>query len=242
MVRHPLCVAPALRAANPAPAVRHRLRQAVAVLLPAAVVLSLATPAGAESLRVTVSGVFTPETPTLAFSAPGAAWSMSFVVDRRPQPIGVGVLTQPGAFVTVPFSDFRLLVNGVEVAPATQVTFYAGPNDGGMDVFFSPVDPGVTDYQSIGALGAAYYSGSELAPRFETGSYPTLNPASTGLYVVDFDDKYWQPAGVVTISVVPEPAAWAPMLGGLGLLLARRSVSGTRPRAATSSPPTFRPR
>jgi hypothetical protein len=184
--------------------------------------LSLATPAWAESLRVTVSGVFTAETPALPFSAPGAAWSMSFLVDREPEPIGVGVLTVPGAFVTVPFSDFRLLVDGVERAPATQVSFYAGPNGGGMEVFFSPVEPGVLNYQSIGTLGAAYYSGSELAPRFETGNYATFSPGFTGMYVIDFDNKYWQPANVVTISAVPEPAAWALMLAGVGLLLARQ--------------------
>ena len=190
--------------------------------------LSLTTPAWAESLRVTVSGVFTPETPTLAFSAPGAAWSMSFVVDREPAPIGVGVLTLPDAFVTVPFSEFQLLVNGVEVAPALQVTFYSGPNDGGMDVFFSPVEPGVQDYQAIGTSGAAFYSGSELAPRVETGSYPTFSAGFTGLYVVDFANKYWQPASVVTISAVPEPAAWALMLGGIGLLLAQRNLRAKR--------------
>jgi hypothetical protein len=191
--------------------------------------LSLAMPTWAEPLRVTVSGVFTPETPALSFSAPGAAWSMSFVVDREPQPIGIGVLTVPGAFVTVPFSDFRLLVDGVERAPAQLVSFYSGPNDGGMEVYFSPVEPGVLNYQSIGTLGAAYYSGSELAPRVETGSYATFHPGFTGIYVVDFDNKYWQPATVVTISAVPEPAAWALMFAGVGLLLARRSFA-TRPK------------
>lgn len=197
------------------------LRRALAIMLPMAA-LSLATPAWAESLRVTVSGVFTAETPALPFSAPGAAWSMSFLVDREPEPIGVGVLTVPGAFVTVPFSDFRLLVDGVDGAPATLLSFYAGPNGGGMEVFFSPVEPGVLNYQSIGTLGAAYYSGSELAPRFETGNYATFSPGFTGMYVIDFDNKYWQPANVVTISAVPEPAAWALMLAGVGLLLARQ--------------------
>jgi hypothetical protein len=108
------------------------------------------------------------------------------------------------------------------------VTFYSGPNDGGMDVFFSPVEPGVQDYQAIGTSGAAFYSGSELAPRVETGSYPTFSAGFTGLYVVDFANKYWQPASVVTISAVPEPAAWALMLGGIGLLLAQRNLRAKR--------------
>lgn len=202
------------------------LRRACSIVLPVA--LSLATPAWAETLRVTVSGVFTAETPALPFSAPGAAWSMSFLVDREPDPIGVGVLTVPGAFVTVPFSDFRLLVDGVDGAPATLLSFYAGPNGGGMEVFFSPVQPGVQNYQSIGTLGAAYYSGSELAPRVETGSYSTFSPGFTGIYVVDFDNKYWQPANVVTISAVPEPASWALLFEGVGLLLARQRFT-TRP-------------
>jgi hypothetical protein len=117
----------------------------------------------------------------------------------------------------------------VERAPAQLVSFYSGANDGGMEVFFSPVEPGVLNYQSIGTLGAAYYSGSELTPRIEPGSYATFHPGFTGIYVVDFENKYWQPATVVTISAVPEPAAWALMFAGVGVLLVRRSFA-TRPR------------
>lgn len=194
---------------------------AAAALAPAAAIF-IALPAAADPLRISASGVFTPETPTLSFSAPGATWSMSFVVDRQPVPVGVGDLTVIGGFVTVPFSDFSLLVNGVEVAPATQVTLYSGPNDGGMDVFFSPVDPGAINYQSIGFYGAAYYSGSELAPVIEPGGYPTFRAGQTGVNVIDFDVVYAQPAGMVTISAVPEPAAWALMAAGVALLLGHR--------------------
>ncbi len=194
---------------------------ATTVLGPVAA-LFIALPAAADPLRISASGVFTPETPTLPFSAPGATWDLSFTVDRQPEPIGVGDLTVAGAFTTVPFRDFRLLVDGVEVAPALQVTLYSGPNDGGMDVFFSPVDPGGSNYQSLGFYGAAYYSGSELAPVIEAGSYPTFRAGQTGLSVIDFDVVYAQPAGVVTISAVPEPAAWALMAAGTALLLGHR--------------------
>lgn len=206
----------------------HRSIPSLAAALVPAAALSIALPAGADPLRVSVSGVFTPETPTLPFSAPGASWSMSFVVDAQPVPIGVGDLTEPGFFVTVPFSDFKLLIDGVEAAPALQVTFYSGPNDGGMDVLFSPVDPGVSNYQSIGTYGAAYYSGGELAPVIEPGSYPTFRAGQTGLNVNDFGTIHWQPAAVVTISAVPEPAAWALMAAGAALLLGRRR-NGTPP-------------
>jgi hypothetical protein len=194
-----------------------------ALLTMAAIFIAL--PAAAESLRVSTSGVFTPEMPSLPFSAPGATWSMSFLVDRQPVPIGVGTLTEVSAYVTVPFSDFKLFLDGVEVAPAQLVSFYAGANDGGMEVFFSPVAPGVTNYQSIGTVGAAYYSGSELAPTIEPGTYSAGAFGIGGLYVVDFDVKYWQPATEVTISAVPEPSTWALTAAGAALLLGwRRGV------------------
>jgi hypothetical protein len=47
----------------------------------------LTLPAKADPLRVSACGVFTSDTPVLPFSAPGAAWSFAFVVDRNPVPI-----------------------------------------------------------------------------------------------------------------------------------------------------------
>lgn len=201
--------------------VRRRLpRPAATLLLPLAALATVA-PAQADPLRVSLSGVFTAETPVLAFSAPGAAWTMSFVVDRHPDPILGPGYTEPGYYTSVPFSDFHLVVAGIERAPALQVALYSGPNLGGMDAVFSPTVPG-TDYQSIGTYGAAYYSGSELAPVIEPGSYPTFGPGTTGLIVNDFGTLYWQPAGTVTISAVPEPAAALLMLAGTALLLLAR--------------------
>lgn len=191
--------------------------RAAALLLPLAAVV----PAQADPLRVSLSGVFTAETPVLAFSAPGAAWTMSFVVDRHPEPILGAGYTEPGYYTSVPFSDFHLVVAGIERAPALQVALYSGPNLGGMDAVFSPTVPG-TEYQSIGTYGAAYYSGSELAPVIEPGSYPTYGPGITGLMVNDLGTLYWQPAGTVTISAVPEPAAALLMLAGTALLLQAR--------------------
>ena len=63
---------------------------------------------------------------------------------------------------------------------------------------------------------------TELAPVIEPGSYPTFRAGQTGLNVIDFDVVYAQPAGVVTISAVPEPGAWALMAAGTALLLGRR--------------------
>jgi hypothetical protein len=200
------------------------LRSTAAAAMVPMLALALAAPAQAQAdgVRITASGVFTAETPTLSFSAPGAAWSLSFVVDRNPIPMTDNGLTLVGSFFTTSIREFRMLVNGVETEQASLVSFYSQPNDGGMDVFFGAVNPGVSNYYSLGALGDAYYSGSELAPTMLAGQYPTFSPGQSGMYVVALEDKYWQPATTITISPVPTPTALAMMLGGLALLALRR--------------------
>jgi hypothetical protein len=185
--------------------------------------LSLALPAQADPLLVSASGVFTDDTPLLPFSAPGAAWSFSFVVDRNPVPIDDEDLTLPGFYFTTLVSDFRMLVNGAEIEAATHVAFYSGPNLGGMDLVFGGIDPDL-GYQSLGFFGDAYYSGSELAPTIEPGSYVTFGPGpdNAGVYVTTFGDRYWQPPTTVNISAVPNPASAALMFGGLAMLALRR--------------------
>jgi hypothetical protein len=93
----------------------------------------LTLPAKADPLRVSACGVFTSDTPVLPFSAPGAAWSFAFVVDRNPVPI-LG----------------RMLVNGVEVGNVSQVVFYRGSNGAGRDLVLGDVIPNV-GYPSLGA-------------------------------------------------------------------------------------------
>jgi hypothetical protein len=197
---------------------------------------AFAVPAQAESMLVSASGVFTPETPVLPFSAPGATWSLSFEVDRFPVPIMGDGNTLPDYYVTVAFSNFRMLLNGVETESASQITLYSGPNAGGMDVVFGEIVPGV-GYYSLGTFGAAYYTGSELAPEIAPGSYSTfildgIYAGQSGIYVATPGPEYWQPATTVTISAVPLPPSAALTAVGLAALALRR-----RPIVPTAARP-----
>jgi hypothetical protein len=199
---------------------------ALVPLMAVSMSLSLSMPAQADSLLVAASGVFTPETPVLPFSAPGATWSFTFIVDRNPVPILGDGNTLVDFYVSVPFSEFRMLVNGIEIEDASQVTFYSGSNGGGMDIIFGTPIPDV-GYQSLGTWGDGYYSGSELAPVIEPGMYTTyinegIYAGRSGIYVTDFGANFWQPQNVVTISAVPNPATAALLLGGLAVLGLRR--------------------
>lgn len=178
--------------------------------------LALALPAQADALRVESSGVYTPDTPVTPFSAPGAAWSLTFVLDRNPTPVPDENMTFPGALVTVPFSDFQMLVDGVPTAQPGFVILYHGAEGGGMDVIFGGIqlEP-VYRFDSLGTFGAAYYSGSELAPTIEPGSYATFHPDHAGLYVGYDNVRYYQPERMVHISAVPMPGSAALMLCGL---------------------------
>ena len=73
-------------------------------------------------------------------------------------------------------------------ATFTDVTFYSTASGGGFE-----------DGTYVSASGPQIYTGPESAPVFTPGVYTLTN-------------------GVLTISAVPEPATWAMMLTGLGLV------------------------
>lgn len=205
----------------------HPLAPMLAVLT--AGTLAIALPAQADPLRVQASGVFTDETPATDFSAPGAAWTMSFIVDRNPVP---GDPLVPGALFAVPVQDFHMTVGGLTIGPPLRVQFFAEAAGGGMNLVFGSLEPDGGYKDSFGSYGQAFYSGSESAPTIVPGSYTTQfpgdEPGATGLYLTHADaDYYWQPETVFTISAVPLPPSAALMAGGLLALagVARRRRS-----------------
>lgn len=192
-------------------------------------------PARADAVHLQSSGVFSAETPLTSFSAPGAAWSLSLVLDRQPTPVPEPNLTFVGALVTVPFIHFEMLVDGVAVGAPSHVILYNAAEGGGMDLIFGgiQVEP-VYRFDSLGTFGGQYYSGSELAPTLEPGHYPTLHPEESGLYVSVDNVRHWQAANMVTISAVPMPGSVWLMGVGLAALapLVRRTPLAWRRRPA----------
>ena len=82
------------------------------------------------------------------------------------------------------------------------VTFYNADFDGGLQIddFYGSTTLLITD-------GAQLYTGPESAPTFLTGTFGLTEFGGTGTYTLTIADA----AGVV-----PEPATWAMMIGGIG--------------------------
>ena len=79
-------------------------------------------PASAASLIFSSSGVFNAASPTTPFSAPGASWSVSFVVDSNPVRLTLPNSPDPGNHMTVPFTELSYQLDGVTAAPALYAT------------------------------------------------------------------------------------------------------------------------
>ena len=199
----------------------------------AAALLSITALAQATPLQVSSSGIYDLTAPSTAFSAPGATWSMSFVVDSQPAPLASNGLTALGLFSTVPFSSFSFLLDGVPIAMQPfYVTLYNGNNGGGIDLFFSdllatPTEP----VDSLSLFGQQYYSGSEFAPTILPGLYATSQPRGGGVVVTVDDVAFNQGEAVVRIETMgggpaPMPLPGTAALLALGLLL----VAGQRRR------------
>jgi len=188
---------------------------AAAALVPL-LALALTPAARAEQVLLQSSGVYTLDTPVTPFSAPGAAWSLSIVLDRRPTPIPDENFTFPGFTTAIPFVHVEVLVDGVPTELPRYLLLYSLAHAGGMDLIFGgiQVEP-VYRFDSLGTFGDAYYSGSELAPTIEPGSYTPFHPEHSGQFVGYDNVRYYQAPSLITISAVPTPASAAMMLGGL---------------------------
>ena len=83
----------------------------------------------------------------------------------------------------------------------------------------SPIRPGVL----LSTDGPQLYSGAEATPTFLTGTFLLTEFGGTGTYTLTISN----PAA----AAVPEPATWAMMLAGFGMVgvgLRRRSAVKTR--------------
>jgi hypothetical protein len=185
--------------------------------------------AQAGALTVSSSGTFSAATPTSFFSAPGASWTLSFVIDAEPVPITTppGV-TESGEFTTVPFSDFVFTLGGVAVAATpSYVTFYSNTGgSGGVDVYFNDVvaNP-LAPIQAMTFFGPQLYTGDEFDPTFIAGSYTTFLPGAGGVIAIIDDISYAQASTTLVLAPVPAPPSVVLAALALGLVAAARRRS-----------------
>jgi hypothetical protein len=129
-----------------------------------------ATSVSAGQLLVTASGVFgsfsSDFTPTTDFTAPDAAWSLSFQVSSNPVVSDTSVGVQ---FAPV-FSDFTYTLNDSPVVlnPA-EILFFASGFNGLFNVCLD--SDCVTHTDGLGLDGSQLYTGSELSPTIGTGTF-----------------------------------------------------------------------
>lgn len=202
--------------------------------------LALAVPAvaGAETLRVQSAGVFAADAPTTPFSAPGAAWTLDFTLDRQPELQPDPGFLREGAYTAPLFLDFEYRLGGAVLPDASHLVLYSEAWLGGMELIFGGIPVGTPwGYNALQFYGDAYYSGSEQAPVIEAGLYPTMRPGAQGLSIA-FEGLTWdQPDTLVTISAVPLPPSAAMMLGGLLALAGWRRLQGRSVSLAAAQRP-----
>jgi len=92
---------------------------------------------------------------------------VSFVVESSPVPLTLPNSLDTGNYMNVPFTDLSYPLDGVTVAPALYVTFFAGaPNDaGGMELMFNdPHNNSPLPYNALQFFGPQMDAGPETSP------------------------------------------------------------------------------
>ncbi len=169
----------------------------------------------AGTLQVQTSGVFSDSTPTSAFTAPGEAWTLSFVTESNQFYPGSQLLAFPDVF-----TSFNYTLNNIplDLTPSS-ISFFTGSNGGLFDVCLTPPCPGGLPTAGLVFSGAQAFSGTVREPTILTGTYPTSSVSVT-LPLTEFPFftvRYPQSNTTVYITEIPEPATWSIL--GLGLLL-----------------------
>lgn len=165
----------------------------------------------ARSAAVIGSGVWASNAPTTAYSAPGEAFTFSFLLPND----FTAAYQNPNVYITAQESDFKFSLNGVAL-PVGISSVPIGDCNGldtgtlcGVDFFPTSVNGGVgldfTDH-TVEFLGIDI--GSQGAIKFGTSSYVInidYRPSTVNGQI---------PEGYGMITVVPEPAAWTMLLAG----------------------------
>lgn len=185
--------------------------------------LCLAATLGAQAapLHFQAGGTWADTAPVTLLTAPGATWSISFVVDSDPTP-EPSPMTEPGLFTTVPFTQYSFMLDGVAVAAQPfWVSLYNAGNGGGIDIFYTDVlnVPSTDPVTALSLYTVQLYTGTEDAPTVQPGVYATSFPgAGDGVKVAADGLFYDLGETTLTISAVPLPGTLPlALLGALAL-------------------------
>lgn len=175
------------------------------ILLAAALILGLASPAAAQSLFFSFDDI----------SASNVDFSFTLPASPRPDAVDPGDDDEEPLFFEIFNVDVTTNANGTVSVTQQDLQFLRGDDDGGLTTFVMGSDIVVSDL-----LGPQLFTGALDAPTFRQGSFQLrANPAGS-----------LSGSGTLTISpvvaaAVPEPATWGTMLigfGAVGAVMRRR--------------------
>jgi hypothetical protein len=183
----------------------------------------------ASPVLITTMGTFSANTPTRAWAAAGANWSVSFSLDSNPTVTSFS----PGIDFEAPVTNFVYNLNGavVDVGPV-EVEFFSASQGGLFNLcFYSCTDGADNPLRGIGLGGGAVYTGTEDAPTIQGGTYAEN---FTAAYVGGTEGGHVQinqPNGAVTITTAtaaPEPSSFFPILALCGFLILNTTFSKSK--------------
>jgi hypothetical protein len=169
----------------------------------AATVAALAPASANAAYLVQVLGLFGPATPVTAESAPNLQFTMAF---NLPEPFAFST-PAPGYHLTSDAYNFSYTLNGQPAGSGLQYAAFGGPGTGNIQFFF-------LDQTTLFLSGPSVETNGVLATPSYNFFMSYLSP----------NGQPFSAAGLATVSItrvespVPEPATWAMMIGGFGLI------------------------
>jgi hypothetical protein len=175
----------------------------------------------ADALQFIGSDVFPNDTPVTEYTAPGAAWSISFIADDHPDPLVV-----TGAGFDVLFSNFNYSLGGTAISVTPEIRFFSSDFGGMLDIsFVSSAEVDMDPVTGLSFTGPAIFTGATALPVLEAGSYT----ATGGVFwvassaVQTLSGTTVVVAGTLSDTAVPEPGTVFE-LAGAGLCFAAYAV------------------